>query len=360
MHFPTKAQFPPPPREDLDLANPASTPVNGHVQCKYSRKTGEWTKPAFVQDPYLRVHGLAPVFNYGQEVYEGLKAFRDPSGNINVFRPSFHANRINHSASLLSIPSLPEALFLESVNLAVAENAEFVPSNASNGMLYIRPILFGSSPSIQLSPPDEYTFCVYVTHAAAYHGINPLDALILEDFDRAAPRGTGSGKVGGNYAPVMRWSDAAKKEGFGITLHLDSATRSEVEEFSTAGFVGIRKVEDSVSVVVPDSKNIVDSVTVNSIMAVAGKLGWGVERRAIKYDELSLFDEILACGTAVTVIPIKTITCKSRNDKITYVSGDDAKPGLYATILAGLIGDVQKGRVQDEFGWLAKVEGSTV
>lgn len=188
---------------------------------------------------------------------------------------------MNHSASLLSIPALPENLFLESVNLAVALNAEFVPLHSSNGMLYIRPILFGSSASILLTPPDEYTFCVYVMPGAAYHGINPLDALILEDFDRAAPRGTGSGKVGGNYAPVMRWSDAAKKEGFGITLHLDSATRTEIEEFSTSGFVGIKKEGSDVEVVVPDSGNIVDSVTVRCIMAVAEKFGWQVIRRSV-------------------------------------------------------------------------------
>jgi branched-chain amino acid aminotransferase len=114
---------------------------------------------------------------------------------------------------------------MRSVHLAVAKNAEFVPPNAVDGMLYIRPIVFGSGPRILLSPTDEYTFCVYVTPAAAYHGIQPLDALILEDFDRAAPRGTGSGKVGGNYAPVMKWADKAKSQGYALTLHLDSQTR---------------------------------------------------------------------------------------------------------------------------------------
>jgi branched-chain amino acid aminotransferase len=150
-------------------------------------------------------------------------------------------------------------------------------------MLYIRPILFGSSACIQLTPPDKYTFCVYVTPVAAYNGINPLDALILEGFDRAAPRGTGSGKVGGNYAPVMKWSDQARREGYAITLHLDSATRSEVEEFSTAGFVGVKEKADGdgVAVVVPDSGNVVDSVTVRCILAVAARMGWAVERRVV-------------------------------------------------------------------------------
>ncbi|KAL5041952.1 hypothetical protein BDW71DRAFT_200951 [Aspergillus fruticulosus] len=306
MHDPSKLQFPPPPREDLSLTSSSLTPVNGHVQCQFSHKTGKWSAPAFIPDPFLRVHGLAPVFNY------------------------------------------------ESVNLAVALNAEFVPSHESHGMLYIRPILFGSSACIQLTPPDEYTFCVYVTPAAAYHGINPLDALILEEFDRAAPRGTGSGKVGGNYAPVMKWSDQARREGFAITLHLDSASRSEVEEFSTAGFVGIKKEADGegVAVVVPDSGNVVDSVTVRCILAVAERMGWAAERRVIKYEELASFSEVLACGTAVTVIPIKSITCKSRGDRFTYLEGNDGKPGPYAAKLAATLGDIQKGKVEDEFGWV--------
>ncbi|KAL4758927.1 aminotransferase [Aspergillus foveolatus] len=358
MHDPSKVQFPPSPREGLNLTSSSLTPVNGHVQCQFSRKTGKWSAPAFIEDPFLRVHGLAPVFNYGQEVYEGLKAFRSPTGSINIFRPSFHSARLNYSASLLSIPPVPEHLFLESVNLAVAQNAEFVPSHESHGMLYIRPILFGSSACIQLTPPDEYTFCVYVTPAAAYHGINPLDALILEEFDRAAPHGTGSGKVGGNYAPVMKWSDQARRDGFAITLHLDSATRSEVEEFSTAGFVGIKKEADGdgVAVIVPDSGNVVDSVTVRCILAVAARMGWVVERRVIKYEELASFSEVLACGTAVTVIPIKSITCKSRGNRFTYLEGSDGKPGPYAAKLATTLGDIQKGKVEDEFGWLVEVK----
>lgn len=209
-------------------------------------------------------------------------AFRTPDDrDINIVRPNFHAIRMQHSASLVSIPAVPEELFMRSVHLTVAKNAEFVPPNGENGMLYIRPIVFGSGPRILLSPTDEYTFCVYVTPAAAYHGIQPLDALILEDFDRAAPRGTGSGKVGGNYAPVMKWADKAKSQGYALTLHLDSQTRSEIDEFSTSGFIGVKVEGGKTVIVVPNSSSAINSATCDSIQQLALSFDWKVERRPV-------------------------------------------------------------------------------
>ena len=217
---------------------------------------------------------------------DGIEAFRAPNGDVNIVRPDRHASRMNRSAALVSVQSIPEEHFWRCVQLAVGLNADLVPPHGANAMLYIRPFVFGSGPWFQLSPTDEYLFCVFVAPTGAYHGLKPLDALILDDFDRAAPKGVGAGKVGGNYAPVMRWSDKARSEGFPITLHLDSQTRSEIEEFSTSGFVGFHRVEDGenaeTTVVVPDSKNIVDSVTSDSIQQLARSLGWAVEQRAVR------------------------------------------------------------------------------
>ncbi|KAI9150037.1 Aminotransferase lcsP [Paramyrothecium foliicola] len=351
--------FPPPPRRDIVWDGLAAlTTVNGHVQSRWTRETCIWSEPEFVQDPVLHVHGLAPVFNYGQEAYQGLKAFRSPNDEeINIVRPDFHAIRMKHSASLVSIPPVPEEHFLRCVQVAVANNAEFVPPHSVDGMLYIRPIVFGSGPQILLSPTDEYTFCVYVTPLAAYHGVKPLDALVLEDFDRSAPRGTGSGKVGGNYAPVMQWANKARNEGFSITLHLDSETRTEIDEFSTSGFIGIKTQGDDVTLVVPDSPNIVKSATSDSIQRLAKSLGWYVELRSVKYEELGHFTEVLACGTAVTVVPIRSITRKSTGDKFVYQKGSES-PGPVALQLSKAIEDIYKGRVKDLFGWVAKADGS--
>lgn len=147
--------------------------------------------------------------------------------------------------------------------------------------MYIRPLLFGSSAQLGLNPPEEYTFLVYVLPVGVYHGVNPVKALILEDFDRAAPDGTGSAKVGGNYAPVLRLSERAYKEGYGITLHLDSKTRTEIDEFSTSGFIGVLKNGEDITLVVPDSKNVIKSVTSESVCELARSFGWKVEKRQV-------------------------------------------------------------------------------
>jgi branched-chain amino acid aminotransferase len=220
----------------------------------------------------------------GQQCYEGLKAFRSPDDkHINIFRPDQNAARMQHSASVLSMPTVPTEHFLRCVRLAVGLNAEYVPPHSSGAAMYIRPLLFGSCAQLGLNPPEEYLFLVFVQPVGVYHGVNPVKALILEDFDRAAPEGTGNAKVGGNYAPVLRFSERAYKQGYGITLHLDSKTRSEIDEFSTSGFIGVRSEGvDKVTLVVPDSKNVIRSVTSESVCDIARSFGWAVEKRRVR------------------------------------------------------------------------------
>lgn len=204
-------------------------------------------------------------------------------------------------------------------------------------------------------------FCVYVMPTGVYHGNHPLDCLILETFDRAAPEGTGSAKIGGNYAPVLRHSDAARAEGFGITLHLDSQTRTYVDEFSTSGFIGVKKhpggagSEDKYALVVPDSKSVINSVTSSSACSIAQSLGWTVEKRPIAYTELSSFCEVLAAGTAAALVPIKSITMKSKGDKFVIGKGDD-EPGPVCVKLLTILKGTQTGKMEDRFGWLSMVD----
>ena len=246
--------------------------------------------------------------------------------------------------------------------MAVALNAEYVPPHRTGAAMYIRPLLFGSSAQLGLDPPEEYTFVVYVVPVGVYHGVHPVDALILEDFDRAAPEGTGSAKIGGNYAPVLKWSGKAKGEGFGITLHLDSKTRSVVDEFSTSGFVGAKRVlregeeEERFTIVVPDSKNVIKSVTSESVCTIAQDvMGWTVERRPIRYEELPEFSEIMAAGTAAALVPIKSLTMRSKGDKFLYQGGSD-EPGPACVKLLTVLKGIQQAKIKDTFGWLDYVE----
>jgi branched-chain amino acid aminotransferase len=328
--------------------------VNGHIESTYSRETGKWTPLRFVADPFMRIHGMAPALNYGQQAYEGLKAFRTPGDEgITVFRPDRNATRLQHSADVVSMPHVPVDMFLEAVRAAVALNAEFVPPHDTGAALYIRPQLYGSSAQLGLSAPEEYTFAVFVIPTGVYHGAHPVKALILEDFDRAAPNGTGNAKVGGNYAPVLRWSDKAREEGFGITLHLDSVRHEEIDEFSTSGFIGAQVNGDDVTLVVPDSHCVIDSVTSDSIQELGRSYGWKVEKRPIKYGELSSFSEVFAAGTAAALVPIRSITRRrdGKTETLTYIPDGQEEPGPLFEKLLKHLKDIQLAKAEDKFNW---------
>lgn len=318
----------------------------------------------------MRIHGMAPALNYGQQAYEGLKAFRGPGdGAIALFRPERNAARLRHSAAAVSLPAVPDELFVAACRAAVALNAAYVPPHATGAALYVRPQLYGSGPQLGLSPPAEYTFAVFVVPTGVYHGSAPVRALVLDDFDRAAPRGVGSAKVGGNYAPVLRWSDAARAQGFGITLHLDSARHEDVDEFSTSGFVGALAPDGPdgpVTLVVLDSRCVIDSVTSDSVLRLARSFGWAAERRPIKYTELPRFAEVMATGTAAALVPIRSITRRRRpallspgprvsadadSETVTYMADAQAEPGPLCLRLLTQLRAIQLGKVDDAFGW---------
>ncbi|EEU40620.1 uncharacterized protein NECHADRAFT_34242 [Fusarium vanettenii 77-13-4] len=350
------AAFPPPPVNTIDWSNVGFKvrEVNGHIESTYSRETGKWSPLRFVADPFMRIHGMAPALNYGQQAYEGLKAFRTPGDEgITVFRPDRNATRLQHSADVVSMPHVPVDMFLEAVRAAVALNAEFVPPHDTGAALYIRPQLYGSSAQLGLSAPEEYTFAVFVIPTGVYHGAHPVKALILEEFDRAAPNGTGNAKVGGNYAPVLRWSDKAREEGFGITLHLDSVKHEEIDEFSTSGFIGAQVNGDDVTLVVPDSHCVIDSVTSDSIQELGRSYGWKVEKRPIKYGELSSFSEVFAAGTAAALVPIRSITRRrdAKTETLTYIPDGQEEPGPLFEKLLKHLKDIQLAKAEDKFNW---------
>ncbi|KAL5379071.1 hypothetical protein DPSP01_008706 [Paraphaeosphaeria sporulosa] len=351
------SDYPPPPVNTIDWSNVGFKirEVAGHVESHYSVKTGQWTTPAFVEDPFLRIHGMAPALNYGQQCYEGLKAFRGPDGNISIFRPQKNAERMQHSASFVSMPEVPTDHFLECCKLAVGMNAAYVPPHETGAAMYVRPLLFGSSAQLGLNPPEEYTFVVFVIPTGVYHGTHPVDALILEHFDRAAPEGTGSAKIGGNYAPVLRWSEKASKAGYGITLHLDSKTRTVIDEFSTSAFIGVKKNGDKYKLVSSNSKNVIKSVTGDSILKIAESFGWEAESREIPYEELHTFDEVLAAGTAAALVPIRSITLESKGEKISYKDAAE-EPGPACVKLLTTLKGIQLGKIEDKQGWRLNVE----
>ncbi|PCG99408.1 Aminotransferase, class IV [Penicillium occitanis (nom. inval.)] len=352
--------FPPEPTDSVDWKSLgfSISDVNGHIEAKWSSKTGTWGPPTFVTDPYIRLHGLAPALNYGQQAYEGLKALRTADNQILIFRPQKNAARFAHSASFISIPAVPEELFVECVHAAVALNAEYVPPHETGAAMYIRPLIFGSGPELRSQPPAEFTLCVYVNPVGTYHGAHPVKALVMEEYHRAAPKGTGSAKIGGNYAPVMRWQKQAAEQGYGITLHLDAKTESEIDEFSSSGFIGVKTdKENNITLVLTNSKNIIDSITVDSCLGIGKSLGWNVEVRPIKYEEVGSFSEVLAAGTAAALLPIRSITRPSTSETVSYIDDSSEEPGPVCSILLSTLKGIQSGKMKDTFGWTYPVHG---
>lgn len=339
----------PPPSKNVDWPNLAfkANPVNGHVQCTY--KDGAWGQLEFVAEPFLRVSVMAPALNYGQQCFEGLKAFRCKDGHVRIFRPDENAKRMQHSADMVAMPHVPEDLFIEAVKLSAAKNIEFVPPYELGQALYLRPLLMGTGAQLALLPPDEFTFLVACTPVANLYsasGAKPIDALIVEDFDRAAPAGTGSAKLGGNYAPVFQHAAKAKAAGYPITLHLDSKTRTHVDEFSTSNFLALKGTGDATILVVPESTSILKSVTTKSVIELAKSFGWKVERRAVPIEEISEFSEIMSAGTAAVISPIKSVTYREK--KLVQL-GDECGPGSQRILKE--LRAIQTGDAEDRFGW---------
>ena len=279
-----------------------SHPIPSHVETTFSLTTEQWTPPTVHPSPYLQIHGLSPALNYGMQAFEGLKATRHSNDTITIFRPDFHHRRLTHSATTIALPSPPLDTFLAALNLLIRSNAHLLGPASSSAILYIRPLLIPTSPHLSLTPvPSTVTLAIYAHPATTYLGVRPIPACISTTYDRAAPLGIGHAKVGGNYASGILPAQAAMKRGFPMQLFLDARTRTEVEEFGSSGFVGI--MADG-TVVVPESNQVIDSVTSDSLQALAATvLGWKVERRRVLVEELASFKEVIAVGTAGMLPP---------------------------------------------------------
>ena len=274
-----------------------------------------------------------------------------------MFRPDENAKRLQSSCERTMMPVLPHDIFLEAVNEVVRDNIEYVPPYGSDGALYLRPLLFGSGPRIGLQPADEYTFILMVMPVGDYYkgGLaSPVDGLIIEDFDRAAPRGVGNVKVAGNYAADMLPNMLSKKKGFPIGLYLDAKTHTLVEEFSTSNFVGIDRKNKKY--VTPVSPSVLPSITNKSLMKIAEEEGLIVEERDIPIVELEKFDEVLAVGTAVVVTPVGSLTRFDENgEKKRYVFGESDDIGATTKRLYDRVRAIQNGEEEDKYSWNFKI-----
>ena len=323
------------------------TPTKSNLRFTY--KDGKWDDGELFDTYDITVSVVANAFHYGQAIFEGLKAFTTCDNRVCVFRPEANAARINSSARHLLMPEFPEDKFVEAVKRVVADNIDYVPPYGTGGSLYIRPVMFGITPQIGVSPSKEYMMVFIVTPVGAYYkgGLTPVEACISVDFDRAAPHGTGHIKAAGNYAAGMLSTKIAKeKHHCPVALFLDPATHTMVDEFGTSNFLAITKDGKYIT---PDSKSVLPSITNNSLMQVAQDLGITVERRPVMRAELGDLAEVAACGTAVVITPVSRIY---DGDKV-YEYGD--KVGATMQKIYDTLTGIQNGLVPDAHNWLTEV-----
>lgn len=321
-----------------------------NIRCFY--KNGKWGKLEVSTSEFIDIHIAATGLHYGQEAFEGLKAYMGKDGKVRLFRWQENAKRLVCSAAGIKMAEFPVELFKEAVFEVVRLNKRFIPPYGSGASLYIRPLLYGSGAEVGVKPASEYTFIVFVTPVGPYfkEGVKPVNMLICRDVDRAAPKGTGIFKVGGNYAASLRAVVAAKQSGYASTIFLDAKEKKYIDECGPANFYGIKNN----TYITPKSESILNSITNMSLIEVAGKIGMKTERRQVPVEELSEFTEAGACGTAAVISPIARIFDPDTNTVYEYCK--DGKPGPATMKLYNILVSIQYGDEPDEFGWTSLVE----
>jgi branched-chain amino acid aminotransferase len=274
-----------------------------------------------------------------------------------MFRPEENAKRLQRSAKYLGIAAPSTELFIEMCERCIKENEEFLPPyEATGASLYLRPTLIGSNPQLGVQSSKESTFMVLCSPVGAYVGgaLDAVDCVIARNYDRAAPNGSGSFKVGGNYACSLYSLNVAHEQGYKAVLYLDPSTKTKIDEFNSSNFFAIKDNR----YITPKSDSILPSITNMSLETVAAHLGMEVERREVLVDELSTFEEVGECGTAVVITPVHKLVDKpflESTEETVYTYGD-GKCGPKSLRLYKFITELQKGDIEDPFGWVHFVE----
>ena len=325
-------------------------PTDYNVRCYY--RNGQWGEIEVSSSESINIHMAATALHYGQEAFEGQKAFRCPDGKIRVFRIKDNAERMQSTCRGILMPELPTEIFVEMVRRVVLLNERFIPPYESGASLYIRPLLIGTGPQVGVKPANEYLFIILVTPVGPYFkgGFATNDYVITRQYDRAAPQGTGIYKVGGNYAAGLRANRWAHELGYAGEFYLDAKEKKYIDECGAANFFGIKNN----TYITPKSSSILPSITNRSLQQIAQDLGYKVEARPIPEEELSTFEEAGACGTAAVISPIAKLDDPERNTS--YVFSKDGKPGPVSTQLYKNFRDIQYGILEDKHGWITIIE----
>lgn len=337
-------------REEI-LANPGfGVHFTDHmVDICWSEKGG-WHRPRVQPYGPISLDPAAAVLHYGQEIFEGIKAYRHADGSIHTFRPERNAARLQSSARRLALPELPTEYFLQALHELIAVDGAWVPSEDDES-LYLRPFMFAKEAFLGVRPAQKVAFYLIASPAGAYFtgGVKPVRIWLSENYARAGKGGTGAAKTGGNYASSLLPQAEAASKGCDQVVFLDQ--HRNVEELGGMNVVFVFK---DGRIVTPASDSILEGITRDSLLQLAEDRGLTVERRAVSLDEwregVASGDivEVFACGTAAVVTPIGALVS---------AEFEDAQPeGELALSLREELTDIQYGRREDRHGWLTRLD----
>jgi len=337
-------------KADLDWSNLSFGYSKTDYNLRHTWRNGSWDEGVLSSDEYMPTHIAATGLHYGQQCFEGLKAYETKSGEIVVFRVDDNARRCGRSCAKILMAQVPEDMFINAVFRVVNANRRFVPPYGTGASLYIRPLVFGSGAEIGVKPAQEFTFCVMVMPVGPYfkNGFKPVDMIIEEEVDRAAPLGVGDVKVGGNYAASLRAGVRAREKGYADVVYLDAIEKRYLDESGPANFFAITKDGHYVT---PQSDSILPSITNMSLITLAEEIGLKPQRRPVEVEEIFTFAEAGCCGSAAVITPIGSLTY--RGIKTVYCK--DGKPGPYCTKLYNKLTSIQVCDIQDPYGWVRRV-----
>ena len=321
-------------------------PTDYNVRCTY--KDGKWGEIMVSDSEYVPLHIAASCLHYGQESFEGLKAYRGKDGKIRIFRMEENAKRFIRSAEGIKMQPMPVELFCEMVRKVVKLNERFIPPYGTGASLYIRPLEIGISAQVGVKPASEYMVIMLVTPVGPYfkNGFKPSKICMSREYDRVAPKGTGSIKIGGNYAASLGAGEKAHDLGYAVMLYIDPKEKKYLDECGAANFFAIKDGK----YITPHSDSILPSITNKSLTQLAEDLGLQVERRMIPVEELETFEEASACGTAAVCSPIGEIDDLDTGKK--YIFSKDGEPGPWTTKLYNKLIGIQYGDEPDTHGWV--------
>ena len=310
----------------------------------------EWSSGELIPYGNIEISPAAGVLHYGQGVFEGLKAYHTAKDQIVLFRPDMNGQRIQDSCRRLCMPIMTTKYFMDAVKKVVRDNMDFVPPYKKGG-LYIRPVVWGTGPTIGVGPADAYTFIIFTTPVGPYFkgGIKPLNLIASENYHRAAPKGIGNVKAIGNYSASLQPVKEAKADGFDEVLYLRAADERYVDEVGSAN-IFMRKGNKLVTPRL--SGSILPGITRNSIIHLAAdQLRLDVIEGDLLLQDIFKADEAFCAGTAVVITPIGQITHKGNSYQI-----GDGNMGEAATELRKTLVGIQREEMDDPYGWIYPVE----